>query len=143
MDTPYHPLYLASKQAIEGVLESIIADLAHFNVRALFVQCGCACRAQNMVVKPDRGSQECDSTATANAAKGNDEEPSVRTGDWGKAARAIVEIVTGKGGGECWKGLLRLPLGQDAWIFEETKYKRSVENLKKVRDVAESVDFEA
>lgn len=130
--------------ALEGMSESIVADLAPFNVRVLLARCGRIRRAQSEVIDdPKEKSSEPHDDTAADAVRKTDEESAKRDGHLDKAADAIVDVVSGTRGAENWKGLLRLPLGKDAWIFAEMRLEAQLENLKRLSDVAGSVDFEA
>jgi hypothetical protein len=129
--------------ALEGVSESIVADLTHFNVRVLLVRCGLVRRVQSaMKEEPKEESSGPRDDITEESVKKTEEECGRHDGHLDRAAEAIVDVVSGTRGAENWKGLLRLPLGKDAWIFAEMRLKSQLENLGRLRDVTESTDFE-
>lgn len=141
---PPQPLFSASSFALEGASESVAADLAPLNIRVLIVQPG-AFRTnihgsvkERKVDSPEPLRDTTTDTMQTKATAEHGKEP----GDIDKAAKAIVDAVTGKEGVKVWKGLLRLPLGKDAYYFAEMKYRGVLENLDRTKDVAFSTDFD-
>ncbi|KAF2096023.1 putative short chain oxidoreductase/dehydrogenase [Rhizodiscina lignyota] len=117
---PGSSLYSASKFALEGFTEAIALELSPFNIRCLIVQPGgFRTDFQRNVLRPIKGrlSQPYEGTLVHKQMDRIEEGPTGhgrQPGDPDKAADAIIEVVTKKGKGGAYEGVLRLALGNDA-----------------------------
>jgi len=141
--TPSQSLYSASKFALEGASEAIAEELKPFGIRVLSVVLG-AFRTpfQSAVEKPDGVmSQPYRGTTADLAARRITAGHGRQDGDPVKAAKAVVDVVTGKGKGGELQGIFRLLLGKDAVVRAEMKIRSLTEDTEKTREVARWASF--
>ena len=130
-------IYAASKFAIEGWTESLAREVAEHNIQVLLVEPG-AFRTNFLGAYVGNSQKLLDQYQLVKETldmldRANGKQP----GDPVKAARAIVEVVSGTGDAGHLKGkTLRLPLGEDCVARLEAKIKRLTDDLQTARTVA-------
>ncbi|TKA74685.1 hypothetical protein B0A55_04711 [Friedmanniomyces simplex] len=142
--TPSQSMYSGSKFALEGVSESLADELAPFGIRVLIVELG-AYRTpfQTAVDKPkDDISEPYKGTTADKTAQRITPGHGRQAGDPVKAAKAIVEVVTGTGRGADLQDVLRLPLGKDAVTRAYVKMKSFSDDIEKCKELAEWAVFD-
>ncbi|KAF2767109.1 NAD(P)-binding protein [Teratosphaeria nubilosa] len=138
--TPSQSLYSASKFALEGLSESLAAELAPFNMQVLLVEIG-ALRTdfQLAVQKPvDTMSEAYRGTPADLAARRITAAHGRQDGNPVKCARAIVDVVTGVAGP--WEReedrmgkVFRLMLGRDTLGRADAKIKSLTDDTERCR----------
>ncbi|KAH8179088.1 short chain dehydrogenase domain-containing protein [Sarocladium implicatum] len=143
VSVPSGALYSASKFALEGATEGLLAETAEFGITSLIVQPG-AFRT-NFFGGMINGGELDDDYKTGSVGKTLavfDQSHGKQSGDPAKAADRIVELVTGEGIGGKLKGkVLRVPLGPDCFKMLDGKTQKLREDVLLSREVAESTDF--
>ena len=142
--TPSQSMYSASKFALEGLSESLAAEMKAFGVRVLVVELG-AYRTpfQNAVDKPEQIISEAyKGTEADNAARTITAGHGRQAGDPVKAAQAIVEVVMGTGRGAELKDVFRLPLGKDAVSRAYVKMDSFSKDVEKCKSLAQWASFD-
>ncbi|KAJ3495562.1 hypothetical protein NLJ89_g10607 [Agrocybe chaxingu] len=135
--------YAASKAAVHAVTESLIGELAPFNIKVLLVQPG-AFRTEGIYGQPyftgnpipDHDELRTKSIARFAAVAGSER------GDPDKAAEAIVDVVRGEGvaKGRPWPNYLWL--GDDAEADVRNKCRKVLTELDAWKDVTRGVNFD-
>jgi len=142
--TPSQSLYSASKFALEGASESLAEELKPFGVRVLVVELG-AYRTgfQSAVDKPEGViSEPYKGTVSDLTARRITAGHRRQAGDPVKAARAIVNVVTGTGRGKQLTDVFRLPLGKDAIQRAYVKIKSLTDDVERTKSIAEWAVFD-
>lgn len=142
---PSGALYSASKFALEGATEGLVAETAEFGITSLIVQPG-AFRT-NFFGGMSSGGELADDYRTGSVGKtlaAFDQAHGKQMGDPAKAAERVVEIVTGEGMGGKLKGkVLRMLLGPDCFRVLDEKTKKLREDVLLSEEVAKSTNFSA
>jgi NAD(P)-dependent dehydrogenase (short-subunit alcohol dehydrogenase family) len=142
---PSGALYSASKFALEGATEGLVAETAEFEITSLIVQPG-AFRT-NFFGGMSSGGELADDYKTGAVGKTLavfDKSHGKQAGDPAKAAKRVVEFVAGEGMGGKLKGkVLRMLLGPDCFQTLDGKTKKFREDVLLSEEVAKSTDFSA
>ncbi|GKZ23503.1 hypothetical protein AbraIFM66951_008539 [Aspergillus brasiliensis] len=140
-------VYAGSKFALEGMSESLSKELQPFGIRVLLVEPGYfRTNFFSAFVEPAAGLN-ADYVGTPVEAALNliKAKHGKQEGDPDKAARRILEVVTGTGmaeGREDLKGYLRVPLGPDCWKRFSGKIDGVKQNLEIMKEIAHSTNFD-
>lgn len=134
------PVYSASKQAVEGLSESMASELKPFGIRVHIVEPGIF-RTDFLapIAKGDNVSQGKDGYLDIGSILSG--LNGVQPGDPELGVQRIFEVVTGTGLGAGLESQLRVPLGSDVYGMLETKIAMLNETAKKFKEVAYSTDY--
>ncbi|GIJ86874.1 putative PKS/NRPS-like protein biosynthetic cluster [Aspergillus pseudoviridinutans] len=137
-------LYSASKFALEGLSESLAAELVDFNIRVLIVQPGgFRTGFLSAYVQPKAGMNPAyANTAMSKALDRYSTINGTQKGDPKKAARRIFEAVEIDGLGANSSPYLRIALGSDCYQALQWKTDALKENLDVMSDIAHSTDYD-
>jgi len=141
--TPSQSLYSASKFALEGASESLAEELKPFGIRILVVEPGAfRTNFQSAVEKPEGVMSEAYRGTTADlTAQRITAGHGRQDGDPVKAAKAIVDVVTGQGAGKDLQGVFRLLLGKDAVVRAHVKIKSLMEDTENTTSISNWASF--
>jgi NAD(P)-dependent dehydrogenase (short-subunit alcohol dehydrogenase family) len=138
-------MYSASKFALEAISEGLVLQLASFNVRVLIVEPGLFRTnwLDGSYVTPAAGlTKDYENGPVDQVLKKYPTMHGSQEGDPQKAAKRILEVITGTGtetgAGETIDACLRLPLGNDAMDKAREKVSTLVQNLDAVEHMARS-----
>lgn len=142
---PLSSAYVSTKWAVSGWTESLAAEVAPFNVRALVVEPG-TFRTNFLNSSAGRrvlAQKKLDEYKDMREAIGSymDSQDGSQPGDPEKAAKVILDVVTATGCAEGKEIPLRLPLGSDAIETIGKKCKDTQEVLEQWGDIIKSTDF--
>lgn len=140
---PTAGLYGSSKHALEGLSESLVAEVADFGIRVLIVEPG-AFRTNFL------GQGAVTYVPLSDAYKGTTADKLMQClensngkqlGDPNKGAERIFEVVMGEGMAEGKKQHLRLPLGSDCIRNARAKFDMLREAFDDYEEIAVSTDY--
>ena len=133
--------------ALDGLGESLAADLAPFNIRSVILLPGLfRTNVMASAHRPDAGISEAYAESIGGADKyvqysaANPEE--TQPGDPSKLGKRLVEFVDGTGMAKGMEKYLRLSLGNDGYQQTMGKMASLKENYEAVGAIAGSTDFE-
>ncbi len=134
------PLYAASKFAVEGLSESLAAEVKPFGIRVHLVEPGIF--RTNFLAQVAEGKQTTEKKEgyldIAGIMKGmHGNQP----GDPTKGVQRLFELVTGTGLCAGLQNDLRVPLGSDAHGMLEMKIESFKTTAEKMKSIAQSTDF--
>lgn len=135
--------YAASKFALEGMSESIVAEYAEFGINVILVEPG-AFRTAFLVDKQRMFRPASDfykGTVTESVLKMVADADGVQPGDPVKAAHRMVDYALDDGLAKGKAKYLRLPLGNNSINAALGKADALKENFENVRSLAEACDF--
>ncbi|KAF7526122.1 hypothetical protein PCG10_004353 [Penicillium crustosum] len=140
---PATGLYSASKFAIEGLSESLAAELAEFGIRVLLIEPGgFRTGFLSAFVAPAAGlNPGYNGTALSRTMQVYETVDGTQRGDPEKAAARILDAVESRGLCAATSSYLRVPLGSDCYGLVQSKADALKENLDKMKDIAHSTDY--
>jgi NAD(P)-dependent dehydrogenase (short-subunit alcohol dehydrogenase family) len=139
-------MYSASKFAVEAIAEGLAMQLAPFNIRVLLVEPGFFRTnwLQGSYATPQKKMTKAYTDGPVDAfLKKYPTLHGKQPGDPEKAAKIIVDVVTGVGVGadEEVKKCLRLPLGNDAMQFGRDYIQKLTHNFDVMEPLARNAVF--
>lgn len=144
---PTNGIYCATKFAVEGLTQSLAAEVAPFNIHCVIVELGyfrtsfLANPASGANVAPPMSVYE--GTPAHEARKAFELYNGAQPGDPVKGAARMWEYVAGEGLFAGKKKLLRLPLGTDCASMLKTHIGELTETVDHYEDAWKSTDFPA
>ncbi|KAJ5501634.1 hypothetical protein LT330_000850 [Penicillium expansum] len=140
---PATGLYSASKFALEGLSESLAAELAEFGIRVLLIEPGgFRTGFLSAFVAPVAGlNPGYSETALSRTLKLYETVDGSQRGDPEKAAARILDAVENQGLCATTSSYLRVPLGSDCYGLLESKADALKENLNVMKGIAHSTDY--
>lgn len=140
---PSGALYSASKFALEGATEGLLAETAEFGITSLIVQPG-AFRTNFFggMISGGELDEDYKNGSVGRTLAAFDKAHGTQSGDPVKAAERIVELVTGEGIGGKLKGkVLRVLLGPDCYKVLDGKTQEFRDDVLLSEEVAHSTDY--
>ena len=141
---PTSGVYGASKFALEGLSESLAAELASFNIRVLIVEPG-AFRTNFLganAMQPHPASEAYKGTIVDTVNQNFKKMEGKQKGDTEKGVARIYDFVVGEGKGKGQTQWLRLPIGSDCFERGTKALQGKLDNLKALEEVARSTDYD-